>query len=150
MGIGSMRSREQVIWDFVGEWLRKAEEDLLVARELMERDRISYNPVGFHAQQAAEKLLKGLLTRHQISFPKTHDIGELLTLAEKATPGIHAKVRDAETLSPYGAEIRYPGERPDLNQREGAEAVRLAGLVRTAVMRRLDAYLRAGRPGASS
>ena len=79
-----MRSREQVIWDLVQGWLRKAEEDFQVAWELMERDRLSYTPVGFHGQQAAEKFLKGLLTRHQIPFPKTHDIEELLVLAEKA------------------------------------------------------------------
>ena len=145
-----MRRPEQVIWDLLQGWLRKAEEDFHVARELMERDRVSYTPVGFHGQQAAEKFLKGLLTRHQIPFPKTHDIEELLVLAEKAAPGIHAELRDAEILSPYGVEIRYPGDRPDLNQSQGAEAVRLAGLVQAAVMQRLDAYLRAGRPGASS
>jgi HEPN domain-containing protein len=144
-----MRNPEQVIWDLVQGWLRKAEEDLQVARELMERDRISYTPVGFHGQQAAEKSLKALLTRHQIPFPKTHDIEELLVLAEKAAPGIHTELRDAEILSPYGVEIRYPGERPDLNQSQGAEAVRLASLVRTGVMQRLETYLRAGRPGAS-
>ncbi len=142
-----MRSPDQAIWDLVHEWLRKAEEDVLVARELMERDRLSYNPVGFHAQQAAEKFMKGLLTRYQIPFPKMHEIEELLTLAEKATPGIHAELRVAETLSPYGVEVRYPGERPDLNREQGAEAVRLADRVRWAVMQRLDDYLRAGRPG---
>lgn len=147
---GSMRSPEQVIWDLVQEWFKKAEEEFHVARELMERDRISYNPVGFHAQQAVEKYLKGMLTRHQIPFPKTHDIEELLTLAEKATPGIQAELRGAEILSPYGVEIRYPDERPDLNREQGAEAVRLAVQVRTAVMQQLGAYLRAGRPGASS
>lgn len=141
-----MRSPEQVIWDFVREWLSKAEEDLLVTRELMERDRLSYNPVGFHAQQAAERFLKGLLTRHQIPFPKTHDIEELLTLAEKTTPGIHAELRVAESLSPYGVEVRYPVERPDLNREQGVEALRLADQVRAAVMQRLDDYLRVGRP----
>jgi HEPN domain-containing protein len=145
-----MRSPEQVIWDLVQGWLRKAEEDFHLAEELMERDRVSYTPVGFHSQQAAEKFLKGLLTRHQIAFPKTHDIEELLVLAERAEPGIQAELRDADILSPYGVEFRYPGERPDLSRREGTEAVRLAGLVRTAVMRRLDAYVRTGRPGASS
>jgi HEPN domain-containing protein len=145
-----MRSPEQVVWDLTQGWLRKAEEDLHVARELMERDRISYSPVGFHGQQAVEKFLKGLLTRHQIPFPKTHDIEELLVLAEKATPGIHAELRDAEVLSPNGVEIRYPGERPDLDQSQGAEAVRLAAQVRMAVLQRLEAYLRAGRPGAPS
>jgi HEPN domain-containing protein len=61
-----MRSPEQVIWDLVREWLRSAEEDLHVAEELMERERASYNPVGFHAQQAAEKFIKALLTRHMV------------------------------------------------------------------------------------
>ena len=145
-----MRNPEQVIWDLAQGWLRKAEEDFQVAEELMERDRISYTPVGFHAQQAAEKLLKGVLTRYQIPFPKTHDIEELLVLAEKASPGIHAELREAEILSPYGVEIRYPGERPDLDQRQGEEAVRLAGLVRMTIMQRLEPYLRPGRPGASS
>lgn len=144
-----MRSPDQVIWDLVREWLQRAEEDLLVARELMERDRLSYNPVGFHAQQAAEKFLKGLLTRHQIPFPKTHDIEELLTLAERGTPGIHTELRIAETLLPYGVEVRYPGERPDLNREQGAEAVRLADRVRTAAMQRLEHYLRVGGPGAT-
>jgi hypothetical protein len=73
-----------------------------------------------------------------------------LVLAEKATPGIHAELREAEVLSPYGVEIRYPGERPDLDQSQGAEAVRLAAQVRMAVLQRLEAYLRAGRPGAPS
>lgn len=148
-GTAFMRSPEQVIWDLVQGWLKKAEEDFHVAGELMERDRVSYTPVGFHSQQAAEKFLKALLTRHQIAFPKTHAIEELLVLAERAEPGIRAELRDAETLSPYGVEIRYPGERPDLNQSEGVEAVRLASRVRTTVMRRLEAYVRAGRPGPS-
>jgi HEPN domain-containing protein len=142
-----MRSPEQAIWDLVREWFRRAEEDLLVARELMERDRLSYNPVGFHAQQAAEKFLKGLLTRHQIPFPKTHDIEELLTLAEETTPGIRAELRAAEILSPYGVEFRYPEERLDLDRERGVEALRLANQVRAAVMQRLDDYLRAGSPG---
>ena len=141
-----MRSPEQVNWDFVQEWLSKAEEDLLVARELMERDRISYDPVGFHAQQAAEKFLKALLTRHQIPFPKTHSIRQLLELAEKAVPGIQESLSDARTLSPYGVEIRYPGDRPPLNPQAGARAVELATQVQTVVREKLEDYLRAGRP----
>jgi HEPN domain-containing protein len=141
-----MRSPEQVIWDLVHEWLRKAEEDLHVARELMERDRISYNPVGFHAQQAAEKFLKALLTRYQIAFPKTHSIQHLVTLAATAVPGIADRLGGAHSLSPYGAEIRYPTVEPDLNREQGVAAVELATTVRTEVMNRLDDYLRTGRP----
>lgn len=149
MAMSCMRNPEQVARDFVREWLRKADEDFQVARELMERDRISYNPVGFHAQQAAEKYLKALLTRHQIPPPKTHSIEELLILAEEASPGIRTELHGVEALSPYGVEIRYPGERPDLGRDQGEEALRLADRVRTAVTRRLDAYMRSGQPEAS-
>ncbi len=145
-----MRNPDQVARDFVREWLRKANEDFQVARELMERDRVSYNPVGFHAQQAAEKYLKAILTRHRIPPPRTHNIAELLALAETTSPGIQAELQGVETLTLYGVEIRYPGERPDLDQEEGTEAVHLADRARTAVMRHLDAYLRSGQSGATS
>lgn len=141
-----MRSPEQVNWDFVQDWLSKAEEDLLVARELMERNRISYDPVGFHAQQAAEKFLKALLTRHQIPFPKTHSIRQLLELAEKAVPGIQEHLSEARALSPYGVEVRYPGDRAPLNRQAGARAVELAIQVQAFVREKLQDYLRAGRP----
>jgi HEPN domain-containing protein len=141
-----MRSPEQVNWHFVQDWLSKAEEDLQVAQELMARDRISYDPVGFHAQQAAEKFLKALLTRHQIPFPKTHSIRQLLELAEKAVPGIQESLSDARILSRYGVEIRYPGDRPPLNRLAAARAVELAIGIQTFVRERLQDYLRAGRP----
>jgi HEPN domain-containing protein len=139
-----MRNPDQVAKDFVRQWLRKADDDLRVTRELMERERASYDPVGFHAQQAAEKYLKALLTRHGIQPPRTHNIGELLALAEATTPGIQAELRVAETLTLYGVEVRYPGERPDLGRDQGAEAIRLADHVRAVVMRHLDAYLPSG------
>lgn len=102
----SMRSPEQGNWDFVQDWLAKAEEDLLVAQELMERERTSYDPVGFHAQQAAERFLKALLTRHGIPFPKTHNTEALLLLADGAGKGIHDNLRDANALTPCGVDIR--------------------------------------------
>ena len=52
------RTREQVIWDFVQDWLRKAEGDLRAAEHSWDLpDRIIFT-AAFHAQQAAEKFLK--------------------------------------------------------------------------------------------
>ena len=141
----SMRGPEETLRDLVRHWLLHAEEDFLVAQELMERDRLSYNPVGFHAQQSAEKFLKALLTRHGVAFPKTHSIRILLELAIPALPDLYDRLQHAHTLTPYGVEIRYPREGPRLNREEGAEAVRLATNVRTEVLSRLDEYLRGGR-----
>jgi HEPN domain-containing protein len=68
------RTREQVIWDFVQDWLRKAEGDLRAMERLLEMEQEDYFTAAFHAQQAAEKFLKAFLVRYQIAFPKTHDI----------------------------------------------------------------------------
>ena len=86
--------------------------------------------VGFHAQQAAEKYLKALLTRHQIEFPKTHVIRRLLILLEPVDLAMVEALDDANWLSPFGAEIRYPGEE--------VRARQLAQKVRDAVMSVLD------------
>jgi HEPN domain-containing protein len=140
-----MRGPEETLRDLVQQWLRHAEEDLLVAQELMERDRLSYNPVGFHAQQAAEKFLKALLTRHRLAFPKTHSIRILLELALPVLPDLYDRLQHAHTLTPYGVEIRYPRGGLSLSREEGAEAVQLASDVRSEVLSRLDEYLRGGR-----
>ncbi len=52
-----MRSRDQVVWDFVQSWLKKAEADLSAAEHLLTLDTKDHYAAAFHAQQAAEKFL---------------------------------------------------------------------------------------------
>ena len=42
-------------------------------------------------------------------------------------------MRDIIVLTPYGVELRYPGDRPEATSEEAREAVRLARGVRQAV-----------------
>jgi HEPN domain-containing protein len=42
---------------------------------------MSDGPIGFHYQQAVEKLLKAVLADRDVDFPKTHDLVRLLRLA---------------------------------------------------------------------
>ena len=95
-------------------------------------------PSCFHAQQAAEKYLKALLTWHQIEFPKTHAIEQLLDLVKDAEPETASSLRDAVALTPYGVDIRHPGDQPEPNREEAREAVELARKVRDTVMDRLE------------
>jgi HEPN domain-containing protein len=37
----------------------------------------------FHIQQAAEKLIKALLSFNKVNYPKIHDLEELLNILEK-------------------------------------------------------------------
>ena len=40
--------------------------------------------LGFHAQQAAEKLLKAALVARAVDYPRTHNLGALIELLGKA------------------------------------------------------------------
>ena len=138
-----MRPPEQEIRLLVGEWIRKADLDFKTVVRLSPEGEFR-DIVGFHAQQAAEKYLKALLTRHQIEFPKTHVIRRLLILLEPVDPAMVKVLDDANWLSPFGAEIRYPGDRAEALPGVEVRARQLAQKVRDAVMAVLDPYLARG------
>lgn len=132
-----MRSPEEVKQILVSQWLSKAQQDIAAARTLANAELPLLYPACFHAQQAAEKFLKAFLTHHQIEFTKTHNIGVLLDLASNADPELAARLAGASTLTPFGVELRYPGDAPEPNVGETREAVGLAERVRDEVLVRL-------------
>lgn len=137
------RSREQVIRDFVQAWLAKAESDMHVAEHVLDFEQEDYFVAAFHAQQAAEKFLKAFLVRHQIPFPKTHDIERLLGLAGQVDPSIASELAPAWMLTPFGVEFRYPSEETaDLEL--ARQAVQEAERVKAAILQRLAGYLGQG------
>lgn len=142
-----MRTPEQVKWDFVQQWLSKAHKDLLAASVLLEADLEDYENVGFHAQQAAEKYIKALLVRHQIEFPKTHDIAILRRLVRQVDQRTAERLAAAENLTPYGVMFRYPGASTLVSREEGERALGLGEQVRDIVLNSLKPYLETGRPG---
>lgn len=141
-----MRTPEQAKWDFVQQWLDKAHKDLQVAGILLRGEFEDYENVGFHAQQAAEKFIKAFLVRHQIEFPKTHNIALLRQLVAQVDQDTAGLLAPAEALTPYGVEFRYPGDLIPLSHDQGENALRLAEQVRDIVLKSLRPYLEAGRP----
>ena len=71
----------------MNQWLTKSEEDLLVSGVILGAEMASYDTVGFHAQQAAEKALKALLVRHQVDFRHTHEIQVSFSSISRRAPG---------------------------------------------------------------
>ena len=113
----------------VRDWIVKAEEDFEAARTLTrKRTHRLNNVVCFHAQQCAEKYLKALLTKHRISFPKTHDLIELLELTKIVAVTLELLRSDLEYLQPYAVDFRYPGD--FATRREALRALRLTSHVR--------------------
>jgi len=93
----------------------------------------SYDAVCFHAQQCAEKLLKAFLHTHDIYFPRTHDIGELLMLALPVRPEWSALVPRYKFLTDFAVDSRYPGE--SAFKEEADEAVEACEELRKIVLR---------------
>jgi HEPN domain-containing protein len=67
-------------------WLAIAREDVRVARGCMSLNPPAYGVAAYHCQQAAEKLVKGLLVAASTPFRKTHDMDELADLAGSIYP----------------------------------------------------------------
>lgn len=118
------------------EWVDKAEEDWDIAGlALRSRRTPSYNGACFHAQQCAEKYLKGHLQEESLTTPKTHDLGKPLDLLLPTHP-LWAAMRPAlDSLSLYAVAFRYPGDSAD--KQEAREALALCRGVREELRRSL-------------
>lgn len=110
-------------------------------RHLVAEGCIYRGAIGFHSQQASEKFVKAHLVLHQIDFPRTHNLGELLDLVAGENSELAALLHEITALNPYGVEYRYPGDFPQVTQEDAETAFRPAERVRTAIMPGLVAHL---------
>jgi HEPN domain-containing protein len=136
-----MRQPEQVLRQLVEQWLAKAEVDYRTAQRLAGDAEPIRESVAFHCQQAVEKFLKAVLVRHQIEFPKTHNLEQLLSLMAPVAPDLAASLDEIEILTPYGVDVRYPGDLPELLPGTEQALFELAGRVRGAVTIELSPFL---------
>jgi HEPN domain-containing protein len=134
-----MKRPDEVRREFVRQWLAKALGDLKIARHLLGGGAELARGAAFHSQQAAEKYLKAVLVWHQVEFAKIHDIARLIDQVRPVDPALADAVREAAVLTPYGVEVRYPGDEPEPTPKEAQAAVALAESVRDAVIRSLPA-----------
>ena len=114
------------------EWIEKAEGDYHSAlRELRARKHPNYDAACFHAQQCAEKYLKGRLQEDGTRFKKTHDLSALLDLLLSRHPLWEVWRDELAALSDYAVEYRYPGETAD--KQAARESVNICKNVRVAL-----------------
>lgn len=87
--------------------LKKATEDASLLAEVFSSEKISNEIFGFHAQQAAEKLLKALLSEYEVNFPRTHNLRLLMDLLADDGHSLPSSLADLDLLTPYGTLFRY-------------------------------------------
>ncbi|MDR7523504.1 MAG: HEPN domain-containing protein [Armatimonadota bacterium] len=118
-------------------WLVRARTDLASGRaDLTVQPPLTGDAV-FHAQQAAEKAMKGFLTWHGRVFRKTHNLTELGELCARLDPTLEPLLRRASGLTDYAWKFRYPGEPDEPPRGEAEEALALAREVYEQILVRL-------------
>lgn len=90
--------------------LARAGEDEYVLDRLLEQAAAPESMVGFHAQQAAEKLLKAALFLAGAVPPRTHNLAQLMDLASSSGLPLPAHCEALHWLTPYAVLYRYEGE----------------------------------------
>jgi HEPN domain-containing protein len=107
------------------DWLARAIGDLALARVPLPEEGY-YEDLCFHAQQAAEKAIKAVYKKNDMTFRYTHDLGELLADLMDNGISIPPDVEAAQILTAYAWEARYPGLSEPVTLEEYQEAVQQA------------------------
>lgn len=126
------------------EWIRKAESDLKnIANNLrLPPEEIPTDTLCFHAQQASEKYLKAYLTYHSKEYPFTHNIAGLITVCSELDREFSVLSGEAETLTPYSVNIRYPESSSVPSFNEAKEAYEIALKIKEFVLEKIGGEYR--------
>ena len=92
--------------------LEMARGDALIAERIAGDPDLPDRGLGFHAQQAVEKAIKGVLDWHSVKYPYTHDIEGLLDLVSDSRLPLPPDAQDLPRLTPYAGTLRYDPRMP--------------------------------------
>lgn len=110
-------------------WLLYAKSNLQLAEKGGRLKGVRFEDLCFNAQQAAEKALKAVCLAYELEFPKTHSIVRLLDILETGNIDIPQTVKDADVLTQFAVETRYPTWVEEVTRKEYKDAVAIAARV---------------------
>ncbi len=90
-------------------FVKKAVEDIVLVDTVIEVESISDEIIGFHCQQAAEKLMKAVLTAAGETVRKTHDLETLVAALLRIGEQEAARFGSMDSLTPFATVFRYEG-----------------------------------------
>ncbi len=102
--------------------VRKAAADIALLEKVLHSPEVTDEIIGFHCQQAAEKLLKAVLSEVGAEYPRTHNLRFLMDQLADAGVALPAELADLDMLTPFGALLRYDDLGPELRLRRDAAA----------------------------
>jgi HEPN domain-containing protein len=87
--------------------LQKAKQDQYVMNCLLDDPNAPDEAIGFHAQQAVEKMIKAVLAFHAIEYHRTHQLEELVNILDDSGISYPAELTEAVALTPFAVDFRY-------------------------------------------
>ena len=96
--------------------LRKASQDQFTIAKLSPDADSPDEVIGFHAQQATEKILKAVLSFHDVPYRHTHDLVELIDQIRDAGIEFPSELEDVRRLGPFATVFRYDELAPELDE----------------------------------
>ena len=100
--------------------LKIASDDLIAAEAIIATGHALAN-VCVNAQQAAEKCVKALIALQDVSYPHTHDMGELVNLTKSRFPELLPLEGELIGFSAYAVQMRYDDAMaPDMDEARSA------------------------------
>ena len=115
-------------------WLAKAENDLLNIENNLSRARVPWDTICFHAQQAAEKLLKAFLVCHGVPPARMHDLVALLARCVELEGSLAQLEEDCRKLTYYATVSRYPSDLYEPSEKDGREMTAAAHRIRSRIL----------------
>ena len=87
--------------------LLKGKQDQYVLNRFLKDMSIPDETIGFHAQQAVEKMMKAVLAHRAIEYQRTHKLRRLVAALHNADIPYPSELTEAVALTPYAVELRY-------------------------------------------
>ncbi len=114
--------------------LIKAAED----EQALQGQHLSESILGFHAQQAVEKLIKALLTQLNVPYELTHNLGRLQTTLATTSESLPITPVPLDELTDYAVIYRYD-LLFQLSPPDHADLIETVRLIREHVVARIQA-----------
>jgi len=130
-----MKKKQNNVIELVKKWVKKADNDIITAENLLKCKTIITDSVCFHCQQAVEKYLKAYLIYNQKYFEKTHDIERILELCSQINPDIYDQLEDSISLTGYSVDLRYPEEFYEPLVSEARDSLKIAKKVKGYILK---------------
>ena len=118
----------------ISAWLRKAENDVLNIENNLVAKEIPWDTICFHAQQAAEKLLKAFLIAKGQEVQRTHDLVAILSECVMIDSSLSQLEEDCRKLTYFAVSGRYPDDVFEPDEQDGRNMVEALNRLRSVIL----------------